>query len=511
VEFPSPVPITIDVTAGPRFRFGTTEIVNAPPAEVSARDEVETPASAGFATGETARSGIINQASALSIERWRQLARAKAREADRDVIADHDTDRLDVTLTLDPGRRAYYGPTTVSGTQRVDPDFVAYMADLPQGEPFDPDDLEAAQDRLNNLAVFRALRFVEAEEIGPDGSLPITVVVQDRRPRSIGFGATLSTIDGAGVAAYWQHRNLFGRAERLRFDASIDGLGGSLNPEDYDYSVGVTFTKPGVWTPDTDFVAGILAQDVDFDTYRQRSISASAGISQTFGERLTGSLVAQVSRARYEDDFGVRNFTTFGLIGRAEYDRRNDPLNATRGYYLAATAQPYYEFEFGNPALRGTLEGRVYRSFGEDDRITLAGRALIGSFLGPDAAESPPDMLFFAGGGGSVRGYAFNSIGVETFEMPGEDFVVGGSGLLEGSAELRYRINESWGAVGFLDTGYVTLEPTLSGDSDLRSGAGLGVRYFTGIGVLRADLATPLNPRPDDGPVALYIGIGQAF
>ena len=80
-------------------------------------DETDTPESVGFVTGETARSGVINQASALSIERWRQLSYAKAREADREVIADHGTDRLDVRLALEPGRQARYGPVTVAGTQ----------------------------------------------------------------------------------------------------------------------------------------------------------------------------------------------------------------------------------------------------------------------------------------------------------------------------------------------------------------------------------------------------------
>ena len=55
-------------------------------------------------------------------------------------------------------------------------------------------------------------------------------------------------------------------------------------------------------------------------------------------------------------------------------------------------------------------------------------------------------MLFFAGGGGSVRGYAYRSIGVENIHVPGEEpFVVGGKGLIEGSGELRYRFNPSWG------------------------------------------------------------------
>ena len=219
----------------------------------------------------------------------------------------------------------------------------------------------------------------------------------------------------------------------------------------------------------------------------------------------------QASRSRYEDDFGTRDFTILALLGSGAYDRRNDPLDATRGYYVAATFQPFYEFEFGNVAVRGTLEGRGYLSFGAEDRLTLAGRALVGSYGGASTEESPPDLLFFAGGGGSVRGYAYHSIGVENFEFEGEEIVVGGAGLFETSAELRYRFTERWGGVGFVDTGLVTENGTLSGESDFRVGAGAGVRYYTGIGVLRADVATPVTPRDEDGYVALYIGIGQAF
>ena len=122
VEFPEGVPVAIRVVPGPPFRFGATEIVNRPPREVSPSDEGdgETPESVGFVTGEPAYSGVIDQVSAISIERWRQLAYAKARESGREVVADHARDRLDVALTLDPGRPARYGPVAVAGRTRVE-------------------------------------------------------------------------------------------------------------------------------------------------------------------------------------------------------------------------------------------------------------------------------------------------------------------------------------------------------------------------------------------------------
>jgi translocation and assembly module TamA len=509
--FPQDVPVTIEVDTGPLFRFGVAEVINPPPAQVPPSDEVGTLESIGYKTGRRARSAVVTQASALMVEQWREVSYAKAREAEREMLADHTTDKLDASITMEPGRPAHYGPTRVVGTSRVDPEFVAFMAGLPEGRPFDPDDLTDGQARLNRLGIFRSLRFEEAPEILPDGSLPMTIRVQDRPARTIGFGGTYSTIDGLGVSAYWMHRNLMGRGERLRFDASIDGLGASLDPNDYDYNLGVTFTKPGVWTPDTDFITSLVGRKVHYDTYDERSITARGGFQQTFGRFITGDIFAVASRSRFDDDFGVRRFTTFGLDGSFQYDRRDDKFDATRGYYLAVTANPFYEAEYGNTALQTTLEGRGYLGFLENRKLVLAARAMIGTYVGASIEQSPPDMLFFAGGGGSIRGYAYRSIGVPYTNAEGETFTAGGKGILEASGEVRYRFLDNWGAVAFVDTGFVTADSNLSGESDFKTGTGLGVRYYTPIGVLRGDLATPLQPESGDSRIALYIGIGQAF
>lgn len=510
-EFPQDVPVTIEVDTGPLFRFGDAVVVNPPPADVSFRDEVGDLDTIGYKTGRRARSGVVNEASALMVESWRQVSYAKAREAEREMLANHPTSQLDAKLVMEPGRPARYGPTTVVGSQRTDPGFIAFMAGLKEGDSFDPDDITDGQARLNRLGIFRSLRFEEAPEILPDGSLPMTVRVEDRRPRTIGFGGTYSTIDGLGVSAYWMHRNLRGLGERLRFDASVDGLGASLNPQDFDYNLGVTFTKPGVWTPDTDFITSLVGSQVNYDAYQEKSITAKAGLQQSFGRYVTGDVFLVGSRSRFDDDFGIRRFLTLGLESSLQYDRRDDKFDATRGYYLAMTANPFYEMEYGNTALQTTLEGRGYLGFLEDRKLVLAARAMIGTYLGASIPESPPDMLFFAGGGGSIRGYEYRSIGVPFTNAVGESFTSGGRGILEASGEVRYRFTESWGAAAFVDTGFVTADPTFNGGSDFKTGTGLGVRYYTPIGVLRGDLATPLQPEPGDSRIALYIGIGQAF
>ena len=116
-----------------------------------------------------------------------------------------------------------------------------------------------------------------------------------------------------------------------------------------------------------------------------------------------------------------------------------------------------------------------------------------------------------SGCSGVARSPRSTPIGVSYTSPDGESFTVGGKGLLEASGEVRYRFADNWGAVVFVDTGVVTADSTLSGERDFKTGTGLGVRYYTPIGVLRGDLATPLQPEPGDSRIALYIGIGQAF
>lgn len=509
-DLPAPVPVTVSIDTGPAFLFGALSFVNPPPPPDQRRSRAPTFASIDFQTGQPARASIVDRASVLAVGQWRNRGHPKAAETGREVIADHADDTLDVRLALDPGREAHYGPRKVTGTTRVDPEFIEFMTGLPEGRRFSADEVADSEARLGRLGVFRTTRIEEAPEILPDGGLPLTIKVEDRKPRTLGFGGTYSTLDGLGLEAYWLHRNLLGRAEQLRFDASVSGLLESINPDDFDYSLGVSFLKPGVYRPDTNFVTGALAQRLDYDNYRETSIGANIGVTQQFGNRLTGDLGLNASRARFEDIFGTREFTILGITGNLTYDSRNDPLDATRGIYVSGMVQPFYEAERDNPGIRGTIEGRAYKSLVGEDKFVMAGRLKLGSYYGPGAAESPPDLLFFTGGGGSVRGYAYRSIGVPT-TVDGSEGTVGGRGLFEGSAEARLRFTDTMGAVGFADAGFVTANPRFAGDNELRVGVGAGFRYFTGFGPLRVDVATPLDRRPQDSIIALYIGIGQAF
>src|ERR1700752_4789813 len=88
---------------------------------------------------------------------------------------------------------------------------------------------------------------------------------------------------------------------------------------------------------------------------------------------------------------------------------------------------------------------------------------------------------------------------------------IGGLSSPELGLELRSKITETIGAVGFIEGGNVYAQSLPDLAQDLFWGAGVGVRYYTPIGPVRLDIATPLDKRPQDSPIQLYISLGQAF
>lgn len=505
-SLPDPVDVTIAVSAGPLFSFSDVVIVNQAPPTTDPEDQVDLPVMRGFGVGEVARSPVILRAEQLALEAWRQQGYAKAEIVSRDVVADHATNTVAATITVNPGRLAAFGPIAVSGTTNMNPAFVAQQTGLAVGQPYDPDDLDRAQWRLDRLEVFRAARLEAAETIGSDGLLPYELIVDELPGRRFGVGATYSTVDGLGVEAFHLWRNLFGQAERLRLDARVASIGFPVDTADFDYFVGGTFTKPGFYHPDVDLVAAISAERTVYPTYTETSATARAGVTWFYSEELTFEGGGSFERSRFDDDFGTRDFAVAGVYAGVVFDGRDSDVDPTEGWYASGNLEPFYDFIYGNAGARFLVEGRTYFGFGEEDPFVLAGRVKAGAVIGPSLAEIPPDKLFFAGGGGSVRGYGFKSIGVDD----GSGTITGGRYLLEASLEARARVTDDIGIVGFVDGGYVAAD-VFPGLEDLRLGAGIGARYYTGLGPLRLDLAFPLNKRPGDPDYAIYAGIGQAF
>ncbi len=506
-ELPKRSSLLVTVDPGAGYLLGRTSIINMAPETFDPADQVETPQDVGFETGQVARADVIKRATDVSIEAWRQQGYPTAALLDKTAIANHPNQLLNVTLELQSGPKAAYGELVVRGAEDMDPEFVAYMADLQPGQEYDPDDIKSAYRRLDRLGVFSTRKVKEAKTVSADGMLPLQLVVKERALRRIGVGASMSSVDGAGVEAYWLHRNLFGKAERLRLDAKFSGIGASQDLDKYDYSLAAKFTKPGIFSPDTDLTANAYAKHEYNDSYEESGFGGATHVINYWSDEITlsGGIFAEVSR--FDDSFGERDFTTIGLEGDVLYDGRDNKLDPTAGIYARFNAKPFYEWQYSNPGARFESEVRGYQAVDAEARTVIAGRVKLGSVYGQGISQSAPSFLFNAGGGSSIRGYDYKGIGVVN-AMGNE---TAGKSLFETSLELRQKIIGNFGAVAFVDAGTVGADSIVDFSEDLSVGVGVGLRYYTGLGPIRVDVAFPLNKTAGDSDFALYAGLGQAF
>ena len=486
----------IQIEPGPLFRFDRTNMAPVAPG-------TEIPE--GFARGQVASLGVLKDTVAAGVDGWRAQGHAKAELASQDLTARHAERVINADLTLAPGPQLRFGQLIVQGNSGVRTQRIIDIAGLPVGQTYSPEELRLAAQRLRRTGAFSAVALLEADQIAPDMTLPITVQVTEAPLRRLGFGAELGSLEGLTLSAFWLHRNLFGGAERLRLDAEVSGIGG--NSGGTDYLLSARIERPATFNEDTDFYALARLEQLDEVNFFSRQADLEAGIKRYASEERTYTLGVGLRTAQTRDAFGENRYTLLTLPLGANFDYRDNELNATSGFYINTSLTPFVAIDGADNGLRTYVDGRIYRTFGTARPVTLALRGQIGSVYGPDLSVAPADYLFYSGGGGTVRGQPYQALGVDL----GGGNIVGGRSFVGISAEARVAVTDSIGLVGFIDGGYIGSEEFYDGSGEWHSGAGLGLRYNTGIGPIRLDLAVPVSGPETDENFQVYIGIGQSF
>lgn len=492
--------VVVTVDPGPRFLFSQARIAPlAPGTELPPR----------FALNRIARSTVIKEAADAALGQWRATGHAKVAVADQSIVADHAARRLAVQVALAPGPVLRFGRFTVTGDSEVRPGRIADIAGFPTGAVFSPDALEKSAARLRRTGSFQSVTVTEAEQPNPDGTLDFALALVDQPKRRLGFGAEVASLDGVSVTGYWLHRNFLGGAEAFRADGKITGIGGADGGP--DYSLGFRLSRPGMPDPDSDaFVAASLEHE-DKSDFRADRGSIGIGYSRQL-RLLRGEVGLNFAYERATDALGTSHFTTLALPLAAEWDRRDTKANPTTGSFLRAELEPFLGFQDAGTGARAGFDGRVYRSLADGGKWVAAARLQGGAVFGSNLFDTPRDYLFYSGGGGTVRGQPYQSLGV-TVPCPagsaaGCTVDSGGLGFVGLSGELRGRISDTLGLVAFADAGFISADPF--GTGAFHSGAGIGLRLNTGIGPIRFDLAVPVGGSTGKG-AQLYVGIGQAF
>ena len=499
----------VTVTPGHRFELGETKINWVAPVPDA---EAATTASAdiGLKPGDPGRAADILAAEGQIVARLSREGYADAKAEPRRVVVDHATFTVQPNFNIASGALVRLDGVRVRTRGPTNPQWVAGLAPWKAGDRYDPEDVAELERRLLDTGVFEGVgvSLSPPDQIDADGLRPVIVTLSDRSSSLLEAGATYSTAEGSGVDVFQTRFNRLGRAATLKYGArlaSIDSrLGGEASLPHWGHA-GRTLK-----------LSSYLVRE-QTDAYDRDAIALSADLSQRIGKTSFFTYGLGVDAGRYtENRFDPitqapitfdRDLAILTARGAAFMDRSNDPLNPTNGFRLYLSAQPTaVTGEDTILFLRTEGQATGYLPLQDGAKTVLAGRARLGSIIGGQELTVPSDRLFYSGGGGSVRGYSYQSINPR---LPNNK-PRGGLSLFETSIEVRHDIGDKFQAVAFVDAGSVGFLATPN-FNNMRYGAGVGVRYKLPFGPVRADIAMPLDKREGDSNFQLYISIGQAF
>lgn len=509
----APPSVVLTLTPGPRFTVGTSSIrYESPPAlpaegQETLRKAPTTLARFGLQDGEPAVAATVSKA-ADNVPQWLAMRGFPfAVSTPRYVLYRSDL-HLNPEVTVKTGEFARFGPVSLTGTDAVHEAYLQRLAPWETGDTWSQFRLDAFRDTLQQTGLFRDVT-VEPGTLQPNGELPVKVTATAAPPRKVSGGVRYSTDEGYGIQGVWEHRNLFGEGETLRLALPV-----LQDRQEF----AADFTKPAFGRRDQNLVLKAALRNEDSDSYDLTAMAFEGGLDRKFSRRwwVGGRVTGQTGRIR-ENDQDWKPYHFVGLPLSARYDGSNSLLNPTRGFRGQVTVTPYtgfYNQLFSVLKLQG--EASVYHApFHQpdgkpSDKLVLAARATVGAMpgtTGRNVDDIPGTLRFYTGGGGSVRGYKYRSIGPK--DSRGDPR--GGLSYTEVNLEARFRVTETIGLVPFVDGGMVYEEAFPPIGKDMAWAAGLGFRYYTAMGPVRLDVAVPLQHRSGNNPFQIYISIGQAF
>lgn len=486
------------VRPGPVFTIATVNLVGADPIDAETRQAVDS-ALAELPAGSSVRTVDVERIEAEIITLLQARGYAFASSPGIDALASRQDANVEITYTVSPGPLVRLGDLESDETDPRSQKAIQVLKTWEDGATYNPRTVDRLRSRLRSSGLYEGIGVVISEEPDPEGYHTVSLTLAEAKPRSVSFGVTASTTEGVGADAQWERRNITGRADKVTVRAEAATLSRSFT--------GI-YERPNIGRFGRTLSAEAGVRQEETQAYDLDGFKVGATLAQPFTRQLTLSVGAAVDLTRITDQrsrifLGEREQVTFSIPVTANYSDVGDPLDPQEGIRGFATVESGVSVGEGTPGYtRMQVSGATYRKIA--DNLVAAVRAEYGAFTGSNAV--PTDRLFFAGGGGTVRGYEYQSL------SPTDQFgeFLGGRSLFSASAELRWRRSERFGYAAFIDAGAAS-DDTGSVFGEAKASIGFGVRYYPGFGPIRFDVAAPLNKRDGDAPLQIYVSIGQAF
>jgi translocation and assembly module TamA len=523
--------VAISLTLGPVYTLRRIDIEGETPARFDARDIL------GLRTGQPALAANVLAGGSRLLSALQERGYAFAKVDPPVAYEAAEAPVLDLSFHVEVGALVNIGEIRIEGLRRIHESVLRNRLLLHTGDRFKPSAIDRARKDLLALNVFGQVSVQIGTAADASGGVPVTFKIRERLRHAVSVNAAFSSDLGGSGGATWTDRNVFGNAEQLSIAASVINIGGS-DSTGSGYDASVKYLIPEFGHRDQTLQFALTALKQSLQAYDQTSRTASVTLSRKLSS--VWSVSAGFSTTDDHITQGlIYDYTLVALPFNVAYDSTDlaSPLDDPRhGRRASVSLTPTLAIGHPNSTfLIAQIKAARYfdldRLFGEDPgRTVLAIRALAGQALGAGEFSLPPDQRFYGGGSGTIRGYAYQAVGplfptppMMTPPNPATQaaqklagYPIGGTAITAGSVELRQRFGAVWGAAAFIDAGQVSAKLQFLPD-EMRVGFGVGLRFYTPIGPVRADVAIPTqrhasNVSPqNDGAFQVYIGLGQAF
>ncbi len=489
--------ILFSVQAGPLYTFDGPEllfrgsVVPAVVADIKQHLSVK--------PGTAARAQDVVEAEKGILSRLRDAGYPFAQFADRKVIVDRDARTVHVVYDVDARAVCHFGPVVVEGLEHVAESVVLAELRWKEGDEYKQKLVGKARNRLLKTNLFSMVD-IEAQASATEGEACMHVRVVERKPRSIALGVQYRTEEGPGLHAMWEHRNLRGIGQRLELVGDLSAI---------DQAFSAKYIMPRFMNPDQTLSLGLKAANDTPNAYDSRAVDTTLWLERRFGEDFTAGTGLSMRYSRVKQQNVFDDFLLGSMPVQAVLDTRNDRLNPSSGIRASFREEPFLDLA-GSGALFLKSDWTVMgmHSLADDGDWVLAARLRLGTLSGDELLHIPADIRFYAGGGGSIRGFGYQKAG--SLDKDGNP--IGGRSLAEWTIEMRKKVTERIGLAALIDGGGAFSSQFADFSQPIFWGGGVGLRYFTPIGPIRFDIAAPLNPRSHvDAVLQFYVSVGQAF
>lgn len=494
-----PAPVTITVTPGPLYHLDRIRLQGNVP--------VQSRGALGLNSGDPAVASAVLDAQSRLVAALQEDGYALAKVDIPQATADDTAHTIDVTYKVETGRQVEIGEITFNGLQDVHESFARRALTIHSGDRYRTSQIETARQTLAGLGVFSGVSVRAADHLSPDGRIPLIFDVQERPHHAVTLAGNYSTDLGISLSTTWSHRNLFGNAEQLNLTAAGVGLGTSTRG--LGYNLIAQYIQPMFLEQNQVLELNLSAIKQQLDAYDQTAETIAGFVRRKFSSLWSGSAGLSLTHDDVTQEGVTHLYELIAMPVTVTYDSTGitdllrDPL---KGLRASATLTPTHAFGANNVTFLVTqVSASTYFDMTGDGRSVVAIRGLAATILGASNLDLPPDQRLYAGGSGTVRGYAYQSLGPQF----SDNKPIGAKSVNAGTVEFRQRFGEEWGAAVFVDAGQASTGAPFTGK--VFAGAGVGARYYTPIGAIRADVAVPLVSLPGGDSFEIYIGLGQAF